>query len=185
MNTPLHILAFAGSLRRASFNRGLLRAATTVLPEGMTLEIYDLAPIPLYNRDVEGEAFPEIVKDFKERIKAADGLLIATPEYNHGMPGVLKNALDWATRPSRDSALNGKPLAILGAGGAVGTARAQQALRLTASACGMLTMNHPIVLAHHAVEKFDAQTGDLTDEPTRLQVKALLEAFGEWIRRVR
>ena len=128
MTSPIHVLGISGSLRRASWNTGLLHAAGELLPEGMSLEIADLADVPLYNQDHDGPAAPEAIKQFKERIRAADALLIATPEYNGSIPGVLKNAIDWASRPMNDSPLAGKPLAIMGAGGIGGTIRAQLAL---------------------------------------------------------
>ena len=100
MTAPIRVLGFAGSLRKGSFNRGLLRAATEMLPADMALDVYDLAPIPLYSGDVEAVGLPDVVKDFQRRIEEADALLIATPEYNYSMSGVLKNAIDWASRPS-------------------------------------------------------------------------------------
>src|SRR4051794_12733755 len=111
----LHLLAFAGSLRRRSFNRGLIRAAVEVVPAGIEIETFDLAPIPLYNGDVEEQGLPQPVADFKDKIRAADALLIATPEYNYSIPGVLKNAIDWASRPPTPSPLQRKPVALMGA----------------------------------------------------------------------
>ncbi len=137
-----HILGFSGSLRQASINSGLLRAAQTVLPVDMTLEIYDLTPIPLFCQDLVDQGnVPVPVQAFKARLAAADGLLMATPEYNYSIPGVLKNAIDWASRPVADSPLNGKPLAIMGAGGAMGTSRAQYHLRQVAVYTNMLPLN--------------------------------------------
>jgi chromate reductase len=156
-----------------------------MLPDGATLEIFDLAPIPLYNQDLtEGGNIPESVQRFKARIAAADALLIATPEYNYSIPGVLKNALDWASRPPKDSPFDDKPLAIMGAGGGLGTGRAQYHLRQVAVFLNLLPLNKPEVLVQRAWEKFDAQ-GHLTDEPTRQQVRALLEALVAWTRRLR
>src|SRR5438105_1890059 len=109
------VLGIAGSLRRASYNRGLIRAAREVAPQGMEISAFDLLPVPLYNGDVEAEGDPEPVRDLKERIRAADALLIAAPEYNYSIPGVLKNAIDWASRPPSDSALRHKPIALMGA----------------------------------------------------------------------
>src|ERR1044071_1008290 len=108
----LNVLAFAGSLRRDFFNRGLNRAAGAAVPEGMAIETFDLAPIPLYNADVEEKGLPPPVADFKEKIRAVDALLIATPEYNYSVTGVLKNAIDWASRPSNQSPLQKKPAAL-------------------------------------------------------------------------
>ncbi len=184
MNHHLQVLGIAGSLRRASVNAGLLRAASTVLPEGMSLETFDLSPIPLYNGDLDGPNAPEPVRRLKERIAAADALLIATPEYNFSVPGVLKNAIDWASRPPKDSPLNGKPLAIMGAGGVMGTVRAQMALRQIAVYTNMLPLNKPEVLVSRAWEKFDAD-GNLRDEPTLQQVRGLLEALAAWAWRLK
>ena len=183
LKTSIHVLGISGSLRKASVNSGLLRTASQVLPEGMTLEIYDLSTIPLYNGDVDAAGAPEPVLDFKRHIAAADALLIATPEYNYSMPGVLKNAIDWASRPAKESPLNGKPLAILGAGGISGTARAQLNLRQVAVFTNMLPLNKPEVIIQRAWEKFDAQ-GNPTDETILPQVRALLEALLAWTRRL-
>ncbi len=125
----LNVLGICGSLRRASYNGGLLRAAKALAPAGMSIAIGDISAIPLYNGDVEREGFPKSVHDFRERIRAADALLIATPEYNYSVPGVLKNAIDWASR-SPDQPLAGKPVAIMGATpGGFGTTRSQHHLR--------------------------------------------------------
>ena len=185
MASPVHVLGFSGSLREASFNSGLLRAAQAVLPERTTLEIFDLAPIPLFNQDLaDSGAVPEPVLAFKTRIAAADALLIATPEYNYSFTGVLKNALDWASRPVADSPLSGKPVALIGAGGAMGTSRAQLHLRQVAVATSMLPLSKPELAVQSAVKKFDAD-GNLADEPTRERLRALLEALAAWTRRLR
>ncbi|MDM7913693.1 MAG: NAD(P)H-dependent oxidoreductase [Candidatus Eisenbacteria bacterium] len=187
MPPSVHVLGFAGSLRSGSYNRATLRAAAGLLPDGMTLEIFDrIGEIPLYNGDVEAQGeVPEPVLAFKERITAADALLIATPEYNHSVPGVLKNAIDWASRPARTSPLDGKPLAILGATtGMAGTARAQIALRQVCVFTNMHPLNKPEVLIARAAEKFDAE-GRLHDEPTRERIAALLVALRDWALRVR
>ena len=127
---PVNVLGFAGSLRRDSFNRSLLRAAAELAPEGMAISTFDLAEIPLSNGDVEALGDPEPVAAFKQAIRAADGVLMVTPEYNHGVPGVMKNAVDWASRPPGDAALARKPVALLGASpGLPGTARGQSQLR--------------------------------------------------------
>ena len=115
MSLPIRVLGFAGSLRQGSYNRAALRAAGQPMPAGGVLETFDLAPIPLYNGDVEAQGFPPAVQEFKAAIRAADALLIVTPEYNYSLPGVLKNAIDWASRPPQDSPLSGKPIAIMGA----------------------------------------------------------------------
>jgi chromate reductase, NAD(P)H dehydrogenase (quinone) len=176
----IHILGFAGSLRIGSYNAAALRAAQEILPEGMTLEIFDIADIPQYNGDVEQVEIPEPVKKFKERIKHADALLIATPEYNYSVPGVLKNAIDWASRPLGDTPLPGKPVAILGASmGIFGTARAQYHLRQICICLNMLVLNRPEVFIGEAHTKFDG-TGKLTDEETRKRIQALLESLKKW-----
>ncbi len=185
MNRPIHVLGISGSLRAGSLNTAALRAAAGLLPEGMTLEIYDLSAIPLYNPDVDANGAPAAVQDFKNRIAAADALLIATPEYNYSIPGALKNALDWASRPAGRAPLNGKPLAIMGvAPGRFGTVRAQMHLRLIAQATDMLALNRPEVIITGAADKFDAQ-GRLIDEPSRGQIADLLAALGEWTQRLR
>ena len=177
------MLGFAGSLRKGSFNRAALRAAAELLPAGMILETFDLRPIPLYDADVEAAGVPESVQEFRRRIAAADALLIATPEYNYSMPGVLKNAIDWGSRPP-DQPLNGKPVAIMGASpGGFGTARAQYHLRQTCVFTNMLPLNRPEVFISNAHEKFDAQ-GRLTDEKARQGIAALLEALAAWTRRL-
>jgi chromate reductase len=184
MSISVHVVGFSGSLRKSSYNSGLLRAAQETLPEGMTLEVLDLSGLPFFNQDVEAAGVPEAVRIFKERIKAADALLIATPEYNYSIPGVLKNALDWASRPMRDSALNDKPVAIMGAGGMMGSGRAQYHLRQIGVGTNMHILNRPEVLVPRAMEKFDAE-GHLKDETVRQQVKDLLLALGTWTRRLR
>jgi chromate reductase len=181
----LNVAAFAGSLRRDSYNRALLRAAQEVAPPGMTISILEIGDVPLYNADVEAEGEPEPVARFKAAIRDADGLLIATPEYNHGVPGVTKNAVDWASRPPRNAPLNGKPVAILGASpGQTGTARGQSQLRQAFEFTNSYCMAQPEILVYRAHEKFDAE-GRLTDEKTREYLGKFLVAFGEWIRRVR
>lgn len=188
MVSPVKVFGFAGSLRKNSYNRGLLRAAQELLPEGMSLETYDLSPLPLYNADHEVPNPPEIVKDFQAHILAADALLIATPEYNYSLPGVLKNAIDWASRPigpTNQLVLSEKPLGIMGAsGGNYGTTRAQYDLRKVAVFTNMFPFNKPEVLVTRAREKFDAE-GNLTDQDTRQIVRAYLEALAAWTRRLR
>jgi chromate reductase len=183
MTAPIRVLGFAGSLRKGSFNRGLLRAATEMLPADMALNVYDLAPIPLYSGDVEAVGLPDVVKDFQRRIEEADALLIATPEYNYSMSGVLKNAIDWASRPSTvrpAQPFNGKPVAMMGASaGMMGTGRAQYHLRQTCVFLNMLPLNKPEVFVAAAQTKFDAE-GRLTDETARTLLRQLLEALAAW-----
>ena len=125
-NEPIRVLAISGSLRERSLNTALLRAAQEIVPEGLEIAIFDLKDIPLYNADVEATGDPSPVAVLKEAIRSSDGLLIATPEYNHGTSGVLKNAIDWASRDRGHWSLAGKPATMIGAGGFSGTARAQQ-----------------------------------------------------------
>ncbi|MFN3523956.1 MAG: NADPH-dependent FMN reductase [Phenylobacterium sp.] len=180
---PLGVLAFAGSLRAGSYNRALLRAAQELAPEDLSLTLFDLIEVPLYNGDVEAAGDPPAVAAFKAAIAAADGVLIATPEYNHGVPGVTKNAIDWASRPPREAPLGGKPVAIIGASpGATGTARGQSQLRQAFEFTNSFAMPQPELLVFRAHEKFD-EAGRLTDEATRRYLKSFLEAFAAWIRR--
>jgi chromate reductase len=176
----IKVLGISGSLRKNSFNKSLLEAAIELQPDNMDIEIFDISDIPMYNEDIRISGEPEPVKLFKEKIAEADALLIATPEYNYSIPGVLKNAIDWASRPPTDSPLNGKPLAIMGAGGRMGTVRAQNHLRQVAVETNMLTMNKPEVLVARAREKFDKDC-KLIDERTRTQLRKLLDAFVDWI----
>jgi chromate reductase len=150
----------------------------------MGIDIFDLAPIPLYDYDVEQRGDPEPVTQFKQAIAAADALLIATPEYQQGILGVLKNAIDWASRPPGKSVLQDKPVAIMGASpGMTATARAQTQLRQTLAYNNCPTLMRPEVLVAHAHEKFD-QDGRLTDEATATFIRDLLVAFSAWITRV-
>jgi chromate reductase len=177
----LRVLGFAGSLRAGSYNRALLRAAKDLAPQGMQLDIVDLIDIPLYNGDVELQGDPAPVAAFKTAIREADALLIATPEYNHGVPGVLKNAIDWASRPPRGAPLGGKLAAIIGASpGMVGSARAQTQLRQAFNFTNTYAMLQPEILVGRAHEKFDAQ-GHLTDETTRTFLAKFLGAFQGWV----
>lgn len=172
----LYVCAFAGSLREKSYNRSLLRVAKEVAPEGMEIRIFDrMAEIPLFNADVEAIGDPEPVQALKQAIGDADALLIATPEYNHGVPGVLKNAIDWASRPPRRSVLAGKPTAIFGASpGITGTARAQSQLRQAFVFTDTPAVLQPEILVYRANEKFDAE-GRLTDAKTREFIAKLLK----------
>ena len=174
----INVLGFSGSLRKASYNSGLLRAAKEVLPENMSLEIFDISPIPLFNQDLASNP-PESVTIFKEKIAKADALLIAIPEYNYSIAGVLKNAMDWASRPAKDSPLNGKPFAMMGAGGRLGTARAQYHFRQIAVYTNMFTFNRPELFVPRAYEKFDKE-GNLLDESIKERIKVLLETLADW-----
>ncbi len=180
----LNVVAFAGSLRRGSYNRSLLRAAQELAPAGLTLTLLDIDEVPLFNEDVEAGGVPAPVARFTQAIREADGLLIATPEYNHGVPGVAKNAIDWASRPPSPSALLGKPVAILGASpGMTGTARSQSQLRQAFEATGSYCLPQPEVLVFQAHTKFDPE-GRLTDEKTRAFLAKFLAAFAAWIQRL-
>jgi chromate reductase, NAD(P)H dehydrogenase (quinone) len=182
-SSGLGVLAFAGSLRRASYNRMLVRAAREQAPDGMKIRIYELDEIPLYNGDVEAEGFPAPVRSFQEAIGNADALLIATPEYQEGVPGVLKNAIDWASRPPGKAAIVGKPVAIMGATtGMWGTARAQSQLRqaLVYNNCPMVMK--PQVLVGGAAERFDDE-GHLVHSATARFIRQLLESLADLTRR--
>ncbi len=177
------VLGISGSLRGASYNTKVLRAAGDLAPPGMTIDVATLHGIPFYNADVEREhGYPEPVVELRERMTAANALLIATPEYNFSIPGVLKNAIDWASRGS-DSPLNGKPLAILGAGGRFGTLRAQLHLRDVALHNHMEVVNSPQVLIDRPFDKFD-EDGHLTDERARDQISRLLAELAALVRRL-
>lgn len=182
---PLVVCGLAGSLRRGSLNRALLRAAQELAPDGMEIRIFDrMAEIPPFNQDVEAEGDPEPVLALKRAIGEADALLVATPEYNHGVPGVLKNAIDWASRPPRDSVLAGKPTAILGASpGITGTARAQSQLRQAFVFTNTPALPQPEILVYRAREKFDDE-GRLTDGKTREFLGRLLRELADWTRRL-
>ncbi|MGD0221931.1 MAG: NAD(P)H-dependent oxidoreductase [Terriglobia bacterium] len=179
MNTPLTILGIAGSLRKASFNRAALRAAQQLVPDGASLEIFDLDGIPPFNQDDEAHP-PERVTLFKQRIRAADAILIVTPEYNYSIPGVLKNAIDWASRPYDDNSWDGKPVALMGASvGAMGTSRAQYHLRQVLVFINMYPLNKPEVMITNASQRFDAK-GNLTDAETKAHIQKLLVALVAW-----
>lgn len=184
MSQKVHILGFAGSLRKQSYNRAILAAALEMVPDDASLEIFDLEGIPPFNQDLELQP-PDKVKEFKARIRAADAILIATPEYNYSIPGVLKNAIDWASRPYGDNAFDGKPVAMMGASvGTLGTARAQYHLRQSFVFLNMCPMNQPEVMVSFAQDKVDS-SGRLTDEKTRKKIKELLESLVAWTRRTK
>ncbi len=180
----VRIVGISGSLRRDSFNAATLRAARELAPSGMTIESFDIAPIPLYNEDVRQQGFPAPVEDLRTRIKATDGLLIVTPEYNYSIPGVLKNAIDWASRPP-EQPFDGKPIGVMGASaGTHGTSRAQYHLRQCFVFLNGLVMNRPEVMIPAAQNKFDAE-GKLTDQATRDFIVAHLAAFKAWVLRLK
>ncbi len=182
MKKPISILAFGGSLRRGSYNTSLLRAAAEVVPPDAILETFGIEGIPSFNQDLEKNP-PAIVKEFKAKIKAADAVLIVTPEYNYSIPGFLKNAIDSASRPYGDNAFDGKPVAFMGASiGMLGTARAQYHLRQSCVWLNMYPLNSPEVMVPFAQDKFDAN-GKLTDSKTREKVQELLVALVAWARK--
>ncbi len=184
MADSVNILGIAGSLRQGSYNRSALRAAVKLAPPGSTLEIGDLDGIPLFNEDQEKE-FPPRAREFKAKVSAADAILIVTPEYNYSVPGVLKNAIDWASRPYGTSAWNAKPVGIMGASiGMFGTSRAQNHLRQMSVFLNMFPLNQPEVMIANAAEKFDEQ-GNLKDPKTTEKIKELLEALVDWTRRLK
>jgi chromate reductase len=171
------VIGFAGSLRRASYNRALLRAAADVAPARLRIAIHELDAIPLYNGDVELAGVPASVRALRDAIRAADGVLIATPEYNHGVPGVLKNTIDWLSRPPRHSALGGKVAALMGASpGMSGTMRSQAQLRQSFVFTDTYALLQPEVLVARAHEKFDGD-GRLVDQPTREFLGIFLQRF--------
>jgi chromate reductase len=185
LNGVLRVVAFAGSLRRGSFNRALLEAARQLAPSRMTILPIEIGDLPFYNADVEAEGDPPTVVEFKAAIRAADGVLIATPEYNDGIPGVLTTAIDWGSRPPGIAPLAGKPVALMGASPSqVGTARAQLHLRQLLGHVHARTLRPPELLVATAHERFDRELR-LTHESTRRVLAALLERFARWIDRER
>jgi chromate reductase, NAD(P)H dehydrogenase (quinone) len=184
MEIKIKILGFAGSLRVGSYNKALLRAATALLPDNATLEIFDVNDIPPFNQDLEMDMPPK-VKEFKSKIREADAIVIATPEYNYSVPGVLKNAIDFASRPYGDNPFNDKPVAIMSASiGMLGGARAQYHLRQMFVFLNMHPVNGPEVIVTSAQNKFDSN-GNLIDENTRNFLKQLLQNLVNWTRRLR
>jgi chromate reductase len=177
---PIRVLGIVGSLRRESYNRRLVEAARQ-LTESMTIEPASLAGIPIYNPDTDVDGTrPGDVERLKVAIADADALLISTPEYNYSIPGVLKNAIDWASRPSAASPLRGKPIGIMGASpSSLGGVRAQEHLKLVMMSTMALVMPHPTVAVGHAGDKFD-QTGTLVHEPTRKFLAAFLRELHAW-----
>lgn len=179
----LRVVAFAGSLRRRSFNRALLSAAQELAPGGMMIEPIEIGALPFYNADIEADGDPPNVATFKESLRECDGLLIATPEYNAGIPAVLTNAIDWGSRLPGISSLAGKPVALVGASpGQVGTARAQLHIRQLLGHVQARTLPPPELLVNAAHQRFDAELR-LTHDPTRAMLAALLDRFSRWIRR--
>lgn len=176
------IVAIVGSLRQGSLNRALLREAAALAPTDLEIELLEIGEVPLYNGDVQAQAFPKVVTRLGESIRHADGILLVTPEYNYSVSGVLKNAIDWISRLT-DQPFNGKPLAIMGASmGNLGTARAQYHLRQILVCLNGHVMNRPEIMVPSAQSKFDAQ-GKLTDDSTRVHLVKFLTAFQDHIAR--
>lgn len=179
----MHLLGISGSLRKNSLNTAALRACQNLLPSDVTLSLFDIAPIPLYNEDVREQGFPPAVEQLRAQIAAADALIIATPEYNYSIPGVLKNAIDWASRPPEQPFEN-KPIALIGATpGGFGTSRSQYHLRQVFIYLNGLLLNRPEVMISSAPSKFDAQ-GKLIDAATAEQLRKMLVALVAWRRRL-
>lgn len=177
----IKILGIVGSLRKGSYNHFALKAAQALVPDGAALSLIELHGIPVFNQDDE-MAMPAAVLEFKRQILAADAILFATPGYNYSVAGVLKNAIDWASRPYGESAWTGKPAAMMGAStGSQGTARAQYHLRQILVTLDMPTVNQPEVMIGHAAQWFDPN-GRLTDEPTRQRIQALLAALVQLVK---
>lgn len=178
------ILGLSGSLRQGSFNTGLLRAAADLAPAGTTLEVATIEGIPLYNADVEAaDGVPAVVETLKDSIAAADGLLLATPEYNNGIPGVFKNAIDWATRPPADigRVFGGKPVAVIGASpGGFGTILAQDAWLSVLRTLGTRPWFEGRLMVSRAGKAFDAE-GHLTDDDVRARLQKFLDGFAAFV----
>jgi chromate reductase, NAD(P)H dehydrogenase (quinone) len=184
MSGTCNILGIVGSLRRESYNRSAMRAATQLVPQRARIEVFDLDGIPPFNQDDEHHA-PAKVVELKRRVRAADALLFVTPEYNYSVPGVLKNAIDWASRPYGDNAWHGKPAAVMGAStGSIGTARAQAHLRQVFVFLNVYAINQPEVMIGNAAERFDSE-GNLRDETSKKLIRQLLQNLADWAERFR
>ncbi len=182
MSDVLNLVAFSGSLRAASYNTALLHNVLEMLPPTMRLTILGIGAVPLFNEDVEAQGTPEVVTALHRAIRASDGVILATPEYNHGIPGVLKNTLDWLSR-SQPHAFFGVPSALLGgSNGMIGTTRSQAATRQTLAALNSPCLPFPQVLVSRVQDKIDAQ-GKLTDESTRAFIHSWVIEVERWMRR--
>jgi chromate reductase, NAD(P)H dehydrogenase (quinone) len=182
--SDLTFLGISGSLRARSFNTALLRAAMELAPAGVRIEPFSLAEIPIYNEDVRERGFPPPVEALRERIRAADALLIVTPEYNYSIPGVLKNAIDWASRPPAQP-FDGKPMALMGASPSMmGSGRAQYHLRQSFIYLNAHILNRPELMVANAPSRFDNELR-LTDDKTRELVAQLVAALRDWTLRLR
>ena len=173
MKNKIKILGIAGSIREKSYNRMLLEATKLLLNEDLEMEIFDLKNIPMYNNDIEDQ-LPDVVTQFKQKISESDIVLIATPEYNYSISGVLKNALDWASRPKGQNSFAAKPVGIMGvSGGSLGTSRAQYHLRQIGVALDMRMLNRPEIMVASGAKKF-AEDGSLNDEVTKDMIKMMI-----------
>jgi chromate reductase len=186
MPNQLNVIGFAGSLRKGSYNMALLRAAKKLAPENVNIEIADISVIPTFNQDLELEdVMPESVKALKAKVEKADAVLFSSPEYNYSIPGVLKNVIDWLSRPYGKNSLEEKPVAIMGTStGMLGASRAQYHLRQCFVFLNGFVMNKPEMIVPTATDKFDAD-GNLTDEKTKAKLKEMLDALVIWADRVK
>lgn len=181
---PVRVLGISGSLRKTSSNSGLLRASQEIAPEGMEISIFDIQALPFFNMDLEEQGDPVSVAALKSAIREADAVLFATPEYNWGTSGALKNAIDWASRDRQEGSLMGKPATIIGAGGRAGTARAQMQLQETLAETGAVVMVKPgVQVQAFAPRKFDSE-GNLIDEETKYLLRTHLSEFAKWTLRL-
>ncbi len=181
----MKLIALSGALRRASYNTALLRAAATLAPAGVTLELHTLHGIPVYDGDIEAQGIPEAVTTLREAIRAADGLLISTPEYNNSIPGALKNGLDWLSRPSGEGAklFGGRPTALMGATpGGFGTMQAQDAMLSVLRTFGSDFWMAGRLMVSRAGTVFDAD-GHLVDDKVREQLQAFMQGFADFVRK--
>lgn len=179
----IKILGFAGSLRKGSYSRAVLRAAAVLVPKNATLEIFDLEGIPLFNQDLE-DPMPARVMEFKKKVEAADAILISTPEQNYSISAVLKNALEWGSRPDGSNSFDDKPAALMTVStGIRGGVRAEGHLRQIFVDLNMHPINRPKVYVGNAHQKMDAN-GELKDEKTREQIRKLLEGLVSWTARI-
>ncbi len=183
-SAPIRVVGLSGSLRKGSYNSAALRAAQTLAPEGMVIETAAIGALPHYDDDLWVAGYPPEVQRLRAQLAAADAILFVTPEYNYSIPGVLKNAIDWASRPP-EQPFNDKPVAIMGAsGGILGTARAQYQLRQMLVFLNAHPINKPEVMIGQAAQKFD-EAGNLTDEQTKQFIRDLLQSLAAWTRRLR
>lgn len=179
MNTQLKIIGICGSLRKKSINRALLETIKEYIPENVQYEIIEIGDLPFFNQDIETNPPSEVVQ-LRDAIKNADTIIFATPEYNYSISAVLKNAIEWGSRPYGSAVLNGKPIAIMGAStGMIGTARSQNHLRQICVQVNMYPLNKPEVLVTFANEKVD-QDGKIGDQHTKDKIKELVEALVNW-----